>query len=270
MKDKILAFIDGIDYKTAKIVYGDKVTQGTQWNLTRHSHPVMEVIYMTDAKAYIKGTEQGLHSTWCDVVVYPAGTAHQEYVDLNKNQKCMYIWLDIKSDIILTEAFTMKDRNGKLYWLINEIVDLSNGVVGEEEKQLIKLYIQTMFLHMKRNVMDKDSKKDVVEQAMHYMQYHYADHLTIEGLAAMLYMNPTYLCRLFKKKIEMTPMQYLIELRLECAKKLLVTTEMSVGEISEYIGITDSKYFSKLFKKKENSTPSEYRLKGKKSTPFDS
>lgn len=269
MEEAIRAFIEGIDYETVRMTYGAQVTEGTEWNITKHSHAVMEIIYMTDAKVYIEGTEKNIHSVWSDVVIYPAYTVHQEYVDVNKKQKCMYIWLDVKSSESLTAPFIIKDVDGQLHWLIKELVALNKNGNGELEKKLIKTYIQAMFLNIQRNVMNKEVKKDIVEQAIHYMQCHYADDMTIEELAKELYINPTYLCRVFKKKIEMTPMQYLIHLRIETAKKLLITTDFSVNEIAEYIGICDSKYFSKLFKKKENITPSEFRSKSKKSTLFN-
>lgn len=78
-------------------------------------------------------------------------------------------------------------------------------------------------------------------------------------IAHSLYMNPEYLSHLFHKKAGQSLNSYILEQRMALAKKLLVSSRMSLQEISEYIGFSSSSYFHKLFKKEIGMTPQQYR-----------
>ena len=147
---------------------------------------------------------------------------------------------------------------------------LFRSMIGQEKTDplLIQAYLQAIFLNIKRNILENRGRRDIVDQAVCYMKEHYHEDLTIEKLAKMLYVNPTYLSRLFKKKMQMGPMQYLIQVRVREAQKLLSKTEIGVNDIAGKVGIPDSKYFSRIFKKVTGSTPSAYRKTSKNSPLF--
>lgn len=78
-------------------------------------------------------------------------------------------------------------------------------------------------------------------------------------IARSLFMNPEYLSHLFHKKSGQSLNSYILNERLTLAKKLLVSSHMSLQEISEYTGFSSSSYFHKLFKKEMGMTPQQYR-----------
>lgn len=78
-------------------------------------------------------------------------------------------------------------------------------------------------------------------------------------IAKKLFMNPEYLSHLFHKKSGQSLNSYILNERLALAKKLLVSSHMSLQEISEYTGFSSSSYFHKLFKKEIGMTPRQYR-----------
>lgn len=83
--------------------------------------------------------------------------------------------------------------------------------------------------------------------------------LSVKLLADRVYLTPTYLSSLFKKTTGVTIGQYLTELRLWEARKLLEDPKYKLYQISELSGYRDPNYFARIFKKKTGMTPSEYR-----------
>ncbi|MDR6884548.1 AraC family transcriptional regulator [Bacillus sp. 3255] len=98
-----------------------------------------------------------------------------------------------------------------------------------------------------------------VGQAIRYMQEHYAEQMTLQGLAELLDCNARQLQRLFKAKVGMGPMDYLIQLRLSRAKSLLQHTDVPLAQIAEDIGYMDSYYFGRIFKKHIGVSPGRFR-----------
>ena len=72
-------------------------------------------------------------------------------------------------------------------------------------------------------------------------------------------MHPIYLSRLFKKEIGMSFTDYLTNIRVDNAKKLMADPSIKIYEISQKIGYAGPKHFSHIFKKTTGITPKEYR-----------
>jgi AraC-like DNA-binding protein len=84
---------------------------------------------------------------------------------------------------------------------------------------------------------------------------------SLEDIAARLFMSRSNLIRVFKKHRGITPYQFLLDKKLEIAKALLATTEISVKGISDKLGFADEHYFSHLFKQKVGLSPLKYKAK---------
>ena len=74
-----------------------------------------------------------------------------------------------------------------------------------------------------------------------------------------LFWTKSAICPAFKQKYGVTVVDYLTELRIEEAKKLLLETDMTVSEVAEEVGFSDTSYFSKVFLKSAGIPPSSYR-----------
>ncbi len=104
---------------------------------------------------------------------------------------------------------------------------------------------------------DKNFK--VVEQAMNYIRENYHKEITLEDVAGAIFISPYYLSHLFRDELGMTFIEFVTGIRVEEAARLLRTTNLSIIEIAEKVGYSDSSYFSKVFKKSQGVTPSQYR-----------
>ena len=92
-----------------------------------------------------------------------------------------------------------------------------------------------------------------------YLQEHLAEEVSLSVLAEQFHLNPQYISQLFKSEIGVGFLTYLTNIRMEKAKKLLLSTSLSIAEMAEQSGYGDYRVFTKVFKKTEGSTPSQYR-----------
>lgn len=92
----------------------------------------------------------------------------------------------------------------------------------------------------------------------HYLLENYSSRITLEDLCFLFRTNRSALCRIFRREYGRTIQEYLQELRISEAKRLLREGDLSVTIISERVGFESVHYFSRSFKKRLGITPTEY------------
>lgn len=110
----------------------------------------------------------------------------------------------------------------------------------------------------KFEAMDSGGDK-AIDIALHYIQAHYAEDLSLEKIASVVFLNPAYFSLLFKQKTGQGYKDYVTSLRLEQAKTLLTNSELKLADIADRIGYNDVRHFTQMFRKKYDMTPTEYR-----------
>lgn len=83
--------------------------------------------------------------------------------------------------------------------------------------------------------------------------------ITVSEIADRFNYNPDYLSHLFHEKLGISLKHYIIQVKLEIVKEVLVSSDKSIKEIARYVSFDDEKYLMRLFKQNEGITPSEYR-----------
>jgi len=101
--------------------------------------------------------------------------------------------------------------------------------------------------------------QDRILTMMSYIQENYAEKLTLEQIADAASVSTRECLRCFRESIRQSPMDYLIEYRIQVAKKLLETTALSITEIALRCGFNSSSYFTKIFHRSCGKTPNAYR-----------
>lgn len=106
----------------------------------------------------------------------------------------------------------------------------------------------------------------VVEKLVRYLDENYQQEISREDMAKMVFLNPDYISRLFKKSTGKSISSYLTDKRVKKARELLRDTDMPVYAVSICVGYDNFAYFSKVFKKSTGMSPNEYRKGGKPQT----
>ncbi|WP_020620683.1 response regulator [Paenibacillus daejeonensis] len=104
-----------------------------------------------------------------------------------------------------------------------------------------------------------DGLHESIRKAIHYLQTHYSEEVTLEVISEQVHVSPAYFSRLFMRETGRTFVDYLTGLRLDEARKLLRHSELTVYEVAERVGYRNARYFLKLFKASQGLTPTEYR-----------
>ena len=99
-------------------------------------------------------------------------------------------------------------------------------------------------------------------KVLSYLEQNYAKLITLNELAKLVNMSKRSFQRQFKEALSMSPIDYLLNLRLQNAEKMLTQTLKSISEITFATGFTDSNYFTRQFKKHIGVAPSTFRKHG--------
>ncbi len=104
-----------------------------------------------------------------------------------------------------------------------------------------------------------DSNYEIIKASQKYIDNNLHKDLTLLGLAEMSGVSKNFYCKIFKSIIGLSPFDYIIQSRMNTAKRLLATTNLKISDISIMCGINNITYFHKLFKKHVKITPANFR-----------
>jgi two-component system, response regulator YesN len=108
---------------------------------------------------------------------------------------------------------------------------------------------------------EPQQQSSIIAKIKEYAQQHPQEELGREQLASYVFLNPAYLSRLFRKETGQSLTEYVLEVKIGYARRLLEESNLKVGAVAEAIGYTHFSYFAKLFKKMTGMSPHEYRKK---------
>lgn len=102
-------------------------------------------------------------------------------------------------------------------------------------------------------------QKGVVGEIQEYVDKHYSENISLDFIEQKFYINASYLSYQFKKKVGKNFIDYLTDVRIENAKRLLPNPDIKIYEVGEMVGYSSPRYFSQIFEKRVGITPSKYR-----------
>ncbi len=103
--------------------------------------------------------------------------------------------------------------------------------------------------------------KSYIEKTINYLYTHSDQPVKVNDIAATVHLHPNYLQRTFKKEMKVTLIEYLHQIRLNRAAKLLKTTDYSIMEISEFVGYSSRQHFTAKFSNAFGLSPAQFRKK---------
>lgn len=110
----------------------------------------------------------------------------------------------------------------------------------------------------------QDLKEDIYKETLRFIAENYTKKLTLNEIADALHYSPSYLCGIFRKKNKTSVMQYVRQLKLQHAQRLLRFSQKSVVEISNLLAFDTPNYFITVFKKEYGVSPNRFRQTAKK------
>lgn len=128
-------------------------------------------------------------------------------------------------------------------------------------QNLLEILLICMLRNDHLSIVPRDQKllNRECAQIKNYLDANYAEDISLDTLAALTHMNKYYLAHAFAKYTGLSPINYLLQKRIQEAKSLLESTTCSIAEISNILGFSSQSYFSQAFKKATGKTPVQYR-----------
>lgn len=116
-----------------------------------------------------------------------------------------------------------------------------------------------LFDAVSRQLQDLTDSADIMVRVEAYIKEHFRENINREDVAAVVYITPNYLSKLFRVKMGMNLREYINQIRIEEAKRMLLTTNLSVSEIAGHVGYDNISYFSTVFRKLIGMSPVDWR-----------
>jgi AraC family transcriptional regulator len=159
------------------------------------------------------------------------------------------------------------NRNGCVYSLDNNwnIKSCMNHILTMMEKNKVdehaaSIIVQKILCELNEiSNQATQSVEEIVQKAILYIENHYSEDINLDDIAKHVQLSPYHFSRVFKKHMNASPYQYLINYRINNAKNLLYNTNLSVKEIAFTCGFNSVSYFVTTFKKHSDLSPRRFR-----------
>ena len=141
--------------------------------------------------------------------------------------------------------------------LHNALFNISPANEYVEASILNAALYQVMALHLSE--MSAALSQDTIPQRIKkYITENYFNSISVDSIAQSLNFSRNYLYTLFKNDYGISIQEYILNLRIEKAKELLMNNELLISEVALAVGYSDSLYFSRIFRKKTGISPTQY------------
>lgn len=120
-------------------------------------------------------------------------------------------------------------------------------------------YALILFENVDARMKELAESDDIISRVETYIQDHFRENINREDVAAIAYITPNYLSKQFRNKKGMNLREYINQIRIEEAKRLLLTTNLSVSEVAGLSGYENISYFSTVFRKHTGMSPIDWR-----------
>lgn len=248
-----------------------------------HSHSYYELYYLVSGECVLSIGNNFWHLSGGSIAIIPPDVAHgtsyagnvnaqriciefsQNYIAPICNSPELY---KLFEPLTYTPVFVSAHSSANCMRIIDELLseNQSYEISGELYKTclLIELLISLIRdFHSIPLMTHNKSHDNTIQMALLYIERNFRTNITLEKLAGIYHLNPSYFSKKFKEECGTGFKEYLSNLRIVHSEKLLLETKKSITEISFECGFESSNYYGDAFRKKNGISPSKFRqLKG--------
>lgn len=245
---------------------------GGDWHSILHTHHFTEVFYITSGRGEFIVEEEKLSVSANDFIVINPKVRHTE-MSMRKSS-LEYVVLGIEDLSFLFDS----EANKKNYSVFkcpvpDKTLDFFFHLLCVEIRKKETNYelicqntLESLLLYIMRNyncgfsIISSSEDNIRCAYVKKYIDDHFKEKITLDNLADVVHINKYYLSHAYSKCYNISPINYLIDRRIQESKTLLLETDYSVTQISLIVGFSSPSYFSQTFKKSLGKSPAEFRM----------
>lgn len=259
------------------------------WHMEPNRHESFEMVYIKRGKAVFEIAEYPAEIGPNDIIIIKP---HQPHKFIVKSETgCEFIVLSFKfvnnfasqhSDVSLEDFlnFVSGKESGAFITLKvsqkNDIITILNKILNEKKNpdigsellnyllvmELFVLISRALKMEWESSIKNKSPKiKELIQVSVNYIHNNYERDISLKDIAQYVFLSTSYFTRAFKEEMGISPISYLLKLRIERAKELLKETDKRISDIALSVGFSNQQRFNDIFKKYVKLTPLQYRKK---------
>lgn len=235
----------------------------TAWGIVRHSdcyipfhsHDYYELVYYRNGKGITHVGETVYEFNGENFILIPPGISHDEKTFISCDVFCVGFRTEEKLALELYE-----DVQGRIKRIVKAIME---ETVSQDlgYREMLKIRLSELLLMMRR-LAQKQQKRPQgknFKYVINYIGENYHEKIQLKNFAAQLNFSYDYFQHKFKEELGVSPQKFLVQKRVEAAKKMLRDEELSCTEIAYRCGFSNSAQFSAVFKREVGVKPQQYR-----------
>ncbi|NOU88886.1 helix-turn-helix domain-containing protein [Paenibacillus sp. LMG 31460] len=244
-----------------------------------HSHDYDELTLILDGEGYYSSAEQNIKVSKGDLILIPSQLHHGfvcikpwkgisvHFIFDKIPAYCQYLFLNAYQKPLHIRISHLQEEH--LKWANISLLQLELEWKIEEKSEysydLMRNILETVLLLHHKNMItpqllpEKTDDSLIIQEVLREIHRRYNTSITINEIASRHFLSESLLRRKFSEMLGISPKQYIINLRLEEAKRLLQQTNRAIEYISSEVGFTSSSRFYDLFVKWVGMTPMEWR-----------
>lgn len=262
MSDNIQKNID------ARLLYVTLSKYEGDWASIKHSHYFTELFYVKHGGGKFVVEDATFPIAKDDLVIINPNVEHTE-VSL--------VDTPLEYVILGVEGLSFSFDDSKEYYITNchhnkkDLMYYFNTMLSEMENKetnyemVCQNLLEILIVNLIRQtdcafeVVSSQRSSKECSHVKRYIDFNFKDDITLDSLAEMVHLNKYYFAHAFTRYYGLSPMNYLIEKRIQASKELLQSTDHSIADIAQLSGFSSQSYFAQSFKKKCGMTAQNYR-----------
>lgn len=259
------------------------------WFMEPNRHDHYEMVYIKKGDAVFEISGQPVILGPNDIVIIKPRQQHKFTV--KSDTGCDFIVLSFKfenringeySEVPLEDFlnFVSSKETGSFISLKvsqkNDIIILLNRIIRERESsepgsdflnhllvlELFVLLSRALKMEWENSIKSKSPKlRELINISINYIHSNFERDISLGDIAKFVFLSPSYFARAFKDQTGLSPISYLLKVRIDRARELLADTSHKISDIALSVGFSNQQRFNEMFKKYVRLTPLQYRKK---------
>jgi len=243
---------------------------GGDWHCVPHTHNYVELFYIVGGRGQFLIDDKLYPVSTNQLVIINPNVSHTEeslnaqpleYIVLGVDGIELAMGKDFSRQFSILDQFESMEITSCLRNILREMEQKNTGY-----EDICQAYMEILMIRLMRIIDLSIQTESRLTAQNHqcaairrYIDLHFKEPLTLDLLAEECHMNKYYLAHTFKREYGISPINYMINKRLEESKYLLAETDLSMSQIAQLLGFSSPSYFSQVFRRTQSISPMEYR-----------